>query len=62
MIDRIPICPGRLVVHADGTIWLCSEDRTGTCLGRNLEHSRGQMPCFLASETGTCPICGAEGE
>jgi len=62
LTDRTPICPGRLTVHADGTVWHCSEDRTGTCLGHDLEHFRGTMPCFLASETGFCPICGTKGE
>ena len=50
VIDRTPICPGRLVVHIDGAVWHCSEDENGTCLGYNLEHSRGQMPCFAAAE------------
>jgi hypothetical protein len=57
-----PGCPGRLVIHPDGSVWHCSEEDGGTCPGYDLDHARGQMPCFLASETGTCPICGAGGD
>jgi hypothetical protein len=43
----VATCPGSLIVHADGTVAVCSEDdeRDG-CRGRNERHDGGKVRCI----------------
>lgn len=50
-------CGGQLVVHQDGTVAYCSDDRDhGTCTGEDRPHRRGVLTCALASDE-PCSYC-----
>ena len=50
-------CPGQLVVHRDGSVASCSEDRAGRgCAGEDHPHRRGIHACRIV-ERGDCSYC-----
>jgi hypothetical protein len=50
-------CDGLLVVHRDGTIAYCTEDRSGRqCAGEDRPHHGGVFACRLV-EGDACAYC-----
>lgn len=49
-------CGGQLVVHQDGTVAYCTEERDGDCAGEDRPHRRGVLTCALASDE-PCRYC-----
>ncbi len=52
-------CAGQLVVHRDGSVAYCSQERSGhSCAGEDRPHRRGVVACRLVS-TESCPYCAS---
>jgi hypothetical protein len=50
-------CSGQLVVHRDGTVAYCTEERSGrTCAGEDHPHRGGFFACRVV-EGETCRYC-----
>ena len=51
-------CPGRLVVHAQGTVAFCSEVAAGRpCPGYDTPHASEPDPCWTRVAGEACVIC-----
>jgi hypothetical protein len=53
-----PICPGRLVVHSEGSVAFCSEEPEGrTCVGYAEAHASDPDPCWAKMAGAVCGVC-----
>jgi hypothetical protein len=53
-------CPGALIVHADVTVMVCTEDEEPEgCRGRDLRHEGDAIRCWTWTLTG-CNYCGVQ--
>ena len=51
-------CPGRLVVHSEGTVAFCSEEPEGrTCVGYAEAHASDPDPCWAKMAGAVCGVC-----
>jgi hypothetical protein len=51
-------CPGRLVVHADGSVAFCSEESEGRmCLGYAEPHASEPDTCWAKVAGAVCGVC-----
>jgi hypothetical protein len=51
-------CPGRLVVHAEGTVAFCTEEPVGrSCFGYHTPHAAEPDPCWAKVAGAECGLC-----
>ncbi len=55
---EVRTCPGRLVVHAEGTVAFCSEEPEGSsCVGYGATHASEPDPCWAKVAGAACGVC-----
>ena len=58
MASELATCPGRLVVHAEGTVAFCTEEPEGRpCVGYDRPHASEPDACWAKVAGAACGVC-----